>query len=79
VSLRDLICELAERMGRPALIEQMPPQTGDVPLTQADISLAQRELDYDPTTTIAEGLDRFVDWFAAGPASPHTGSRAVPA
>jgi UDP-glucuronate 4-epimerase len=74
VPLRYLIDQLAERMGRPALVEQMPPQAGDVPLTHADISVAQRELDYHPKTSIIEGLDRFIDWFDAGPASSYARS-----
>jgi UDP-glucuronate 4-epimerase len=80
VALQDLITQLAGRLGRPALIERMPPQDGDVPLTHADISLARRELDYEPKTDISEGLDRFIDWFRAESAMTATGRRvAVPA
>jgi UDP-glucuronate 4-epimerase len=80
VLLRQLISQLAARMGRPALIERMPLQEGDVPLTHADISLARRELDYEPKTDITEGLGRFVDWFRAESATDGTSSHlAVPA
>jgi UDP-glucuronate 4-epimerase len=64
VGLRPLIDMIAERLGKPARIKELPVQDGDVPLTHADISLAAQDLDYRPTTKIAEGLDRFVDWYS---------------
>jgi UDP-glucuronate 4-epimerase len=69
ISLHHVITLLAARVGRPAVVERMPLQEGDVPLTHADISLARRELDYEPKTHISEGLDRFVDWFWAASAT----------
>ena len=51
-----------------------------MPITHADISLARRELDYEPKTDITEGLGRFVDWFRAEFATSGTGSHlAMPA
>lgn len=38
-------------------------QPGDVPRTWADIAESRAELDFAPTTTIAEGVPRFVSWF----------------
>jgi UDP-glucuronate 4-epimerase len=38
-------------------------QPGDVVITFADISKAKERLGYDPHTTVAEGLSRFVPWF----------------
>ena len=63
VPLRVLIGLLADRLGKPARIREMPMQDGDVPFTHADISLASTELDYRPTTDITRGLDSFVDWY----------------
>ena len=40
-----------------------PMQPGDVKETFADIEASRRDLDFDPSTTIDEGLPRFVDWF----------------
>jgi UDP-glucuronate 4-epimerase len=74
VPLLHLITHLAERMGRTALVEQMPPQRGDVPFTHADISLARRELDYEPKTDISEGLDRFIDWLTTESVTSDAGS-----
>jgi UDP-glucuronate 4-epimerase len=38
-------------------------QPGDVKGTNADISAIQRDLGFEPTTGIDEGVPRFVDWF----------------
>ncbi|MCW2898614.1 MAG: dTDP-glucose 4,6-dehydratase [Streptosporangiaceae bacterium] len=80
VPLHDLITLLAARLGRSARVDQLPAQEGDVPLTHADISLARRELGYEPRTDIDDGLDRFIDWFRAESAMSDTGYFAsVPA
>ncbi|GAB2291519.1 UDP-glucuronate 4-epimerase 1 [Dionaea muscipula] len=39
------------------------PGNGDVPFTHANISLAQRELGYKPTTDLQTGLKKFVRWY----------------
>ncbi|GMI69678.1 UDP-D-glucuronate 4-epimerase 2 [Hibiscus trionum] len=39
------------------------PRNGDVPFTHADISLAQRELGYKPSTDLQTGLKKFVKWY----------------
>ncbi|KAJ0788822.1 putative UDP-glucuronate 4-epimerase [Helianthus annuus] len=36
---------------------------GDVPFTHANISLARRELGYNPTTDLPTGLRKFVKWY----------------
>lgn len=38
-------------------------QPSDVRDTYADISAIQRDLGFDPTTGIEEGIPRFVDWY----------------
>jgi UDP-glucuronate 4-epimerase len=45
------------------MIEQLPEQPGDVPKTFADISKAQKLLNYEPTTKLNEGLENFYKWF----------------
>ena len=37
----------------------------DVVVTYADVSKAREKLGYDPHTTVAEGLARFVTWYRA--------------
>ncbi|KAG9454541.1 hypothetical protein H6P81_007445 [Aristolochia fimbriata] len=42
---------------------QKMPRNGDVMFTHANISLAQRELGYQPTTDLQTGLKKFVRWY----------------
>jgi UDP-glucuronate 4-epimerase len=63
VQLNRLVSMIAHRLGKPALVRNLPEQGGDVPFTHADISLAARELDYRPTTDIGRGLDSFIEWY----------------
>jgi UDP-glucuronate 4-epimerase len=46
-------------------LEWQPAQTGDVRRTWADISAAREALGYAPTTSIEDGIERFVDWLAS--------------
>jgi UDP-glucuronate 4-epimerase len=63
VTLANLIDLLEKTMGKKAIINRLPTQPGDVPLTFADISKAQRMLDYHPRIKIKEGIEKFVAWF----------------
>ena len=51
--------------GKTAIRDLQPMQDGDVPATYADIDAIQRDLGFEPTTTIADGVPRFVDWYRA--------------
>jgi len=63
VELRYLIQLIEENLGRSAIIKKMPEQPGDVPVTYADISKAQRLLGYEPEVPIEEGIEKFVQWY----------------
>lgn len=63
VTLNDLIRSIEEAVGKKATINQLPDQPGDVPLTSADVSKANRLLNFKPRTTIAEGVPAYVAWF----------------
>ncbi len=63
VTLNDLIATIEQALGKKAVINQMPEQPGDVPLTSADVSKARSLLGFKPTTTIAQGVPAYVDWF----------------
>lgn len=65
VKLGDLISAIERSLGKKAVIDRRPLQPGDVDRTFADVTLAMRELDYDPATDIDTGLARFVEWFRA--------------
>ena len=41
----------------------VPMQKGDVPITFADTSDLERDFGYKPSTTLREGLRRFVQWY----------------
>jgi len=54
---------LEEAIGKKALLDPRPMQPGDVKDTFADISAIERDLGFVPTTSIDEGVPRFVDWY----------------
>lgn len=60
IRLIDLIEQACDR---PAIREMKPMQAGDVRETFADISAIERDLGFQPTTSIAEGVPAFVRWF----------------
>ncbi len=62
-TLAELIASIELALGKKAMIEKLPDQPGDVPLTYADISKARGLLNYRPHTQIAQGIPKFVDWF----------------
>ena len=62
-TLNDLIATIERALGKKAVINKMPEQPGDVPLTFADITKARALLGYDPHTKIADGIPKFVEWF----------------
>ena len=64
-TLSELIATIEQALGKKAIIQKMPDQPGDVPLTYADIGKARALLGYDPHTKIAEGIPRFVEWYRA--------------
>lgn len=64
-TLNELIAALESALGKTAVIDQLPEQKGDMPLTCADISKARRLLGYDPHTKIADGIPKFVAWYRA--------------
>jgi len=62
ISVNDLITEIEKALGKKAVKEYLPPQPGDVERTYADVTKAVRELGYNPTTKIEDGLAKFVTW-----------------
>jgi len=61
--LDDLVHLIAATLGTPVRMRHEPLQAGDVLITYADISRAERELDYRPQTSLEAGLRIFVAWF----------------
>lgn len=63
VTLSDLISLIERSLDMNAIIDRQPMQPGDVPTTFADITKSREMLGYDPTTKIADGIPKFVEWF----------------
>ena len=63
VELNELISLLERSLDMRAIIDRQPMQPGDVPVTYADISKSRELLGYNPTTKIADGIPKFVEWF----------------
>jgi UDP-glucuronate 4-epimerase len=63
VKLFDFIAAIEKAAGRTAVKQFKPKPAGDVTITYADISLAERDLGFAPTTTIEAGMADFVEWF----------------
>lgn len=66
VSLLELIAHIGEAVRKTPILDHLPEQPGDVPLTAADISQARQLLDYNPQVGLAEGLRRFARWRTDG-------------
>ncbi|MGC6329391.1 GDP-mannose 4,6-dehydratase [Rhizorhabdus sp. FW153] len=58
-----LIDLIEQACGREAIREDKPMQPGDVRETFADIGAIERDLGFAPTTSIEQGVPRFVAWF----------------
>ncbi len=63
VAVSQLVRLLESELGRDAIIERRPAFSGDMPVTCADLSKAERLLGYRPQVTLADGVRDFVEWF----------------
>jgi UDP-glucuronate 4-epimerase len=63
VLLRDLIATIGEVVGVEPNIDQQPMQKGDVFVTNADLTKSRAELDYVPTTSIRDGIEKMWAWY----------------
>jgi len=63
VRLEDFIDAIEQELGKQAIRNYMPMQTGDVPATWADASLLHHLTGYQPRTDIRQGVKRFVQWY----------------
>jgi len=63
VELAYLISLIDKNLNIRAIVQQQPTQNGDVSITCADISKAQRLLEYAPQVSIEQGVESFINWF----------------
>ncbi|WP_319547447.1 NAD-dependent epimerase [Desulfogranum marinum] len=54
---------LEQCIGRKAEKNFLPMQNGDVPATYANVDDLVREIDFKPSTSIEDGIERFVQWY----------------
>jgi UDP-glucuronate 4-epimerase len=63
VPLSRFIEAIEAAMSKPAVKNMLPMQSGDVPLTFADIDDLVDEYGFHPSTSIEEGISKFVQWY----------------
>ena len=62
-SLKNFIMTIEASMGKEAVKEMLPMQSGDVPKTYADIHPLKQDYNYSPNTDIKFGIEKFINWF----------------
>lgn len=63
VMLNEMVRTLEKISGYKANLDFCDFQKGDMPMTYADISKAQKILDYSPSTNFEAGIKKFCEWF----------------
>jgi UDP-glucuronate 4-epimerase len=63
VELLEVVRLLEVAIGKKAKRELLPMQPGDVSATYADVDDLMRDVGFKPSTPIAEGIARFIDWY----------------
>ena len=63
VQLEKLIFILEDKIGKKAERIYMEMQPGDVVRTYADTSDLEKAIDFKPSTSIEEGLEKFASWY----------------
>ena len=63
VELTEYIAVLEQCLGKKAQMNLLPLQPGDVPDTYAEVKDLVEDTGYRPSTSVAEGVARFVAWY----------------
>ena len=63
VTLRQFIEAIEAAVGKKAIENLLPMQAGDVPITYADIDELEQATGFRPSTSIEDGLEKFVKWY----------------
>lgn len=61
--LMEYVKLIEKECGKEGEKTMLPMQDGDVRSTLSDVTHAKEMLEYDPQTTIAEGIPKFVEWY----------------
>ena len=62
VTLSEMIETIENVVGKKAIIDRQSLQPGDVPQTWADVSKADKLLNYKPTISFKDGVTEFYKW-----------------
>jgi UDP-glucuronate 4-epimerase len=62
-TLSELVRLIEAAVGKPAVLNRLPEQPGDVRRTYADVTRAREALGYAPQVPIEQGIPMFVEWF----------------
>jgi UDP-glucuronate 4-epimerase len=65
VELLEVVRLLERSIGKKAKRELLPMQPGDVPATFANVDDLMREVGFKPSTSVADGVARFIEWYRA--------------
>ena len=63
VELLEVVAQIEQAVGRPAIRELLPMQPGDVLETSADCSDLENAIGFRPNTPLADGIRQFVHWY----------------
>jgi UDP-glucuronate 4-epimerase len=63
VTVNTLVSEIEQGLGRKAILEYLPIQSGDVNITFADIERINDYCNFKPQTDLRTGIKRFCDWY----------------
>jgi len=63
IDLMDFISIMEKNLNKNAIKEFMPMQDGDVKITYADTGKLKRIINYSPSSTLEEGVIKFINWF----------------
>lgn len=63
VQLMDYIDALEKTLEKKAHINFLPLQLGDVPDTNANVDNLKKKFNYKPSTSVSEGVSKFVKWY----------------
>jgi len=63
VKLMTFIKAIEKALGKTAIKKYLPIQPGDVPATYADINDLIKDTGFKPSTSVEEGINKFVKWY----------------
>lgn len=63
VSLAELLGFIEKSLNKKAMLDRLPDQTGDVPVTCANIDKSRKYLGFEPRMGVEKGIDIFVKWY----------------